>query len=133
MSQPLSCPSCSHIFAWGADDDSAIVDAQGERWRSCRENAHWKLTFHMQANHPEAAMLCPRRGEGGPFSDHGSDYWHESDGVQACSYCGSIHPDAFFAAIEAGHQLGPTDKSSEKRRVGKECVSPCRSRWSPEK
>src|SRR3546814_10752497 len=25
----------------------------------------------------------------------------------------------------------PTDKRSEERRVGKECVSTCRSRWSP--
>src|SRR3546814_9816292 len=35
-----------------------------------------------------------------------------------------------------GHprQLGPADrggKRSEERRVGKECVSTCRSRWSP--
>src|SRR3546814_12799461 len=26
----------------------------------------------------------------------------------------------------------PRGKRSEERRVGKECVSPCRSRWSPE-
>src|SRR3546814_15925177 len=25
----------------------------------------------------------------------------------------------------------PTDQRSEERRVGKECVSKCRSRWSP--
>src|SRR3546814_5721968 len=28
-------------------------------------------------------------------------------------------------------QEGPDDKRSEERRVGKECVSTCRSRWSP--
>src|SRR3546814_8210902 len=27
---------------------------------------------------------------------------------------------------------GPTLKRSEERRVGKECVSTCRSRWSPD-
>src|SRR3546814_10206482 len=27
--------------------------------------------------------------------------------------------------------LGPDDPRSEERRVGKECVSTCRSRWSP--
>src|SRR3546814_4099075 len=27
--------------------------------------------------------------------------------------------------------LGPMDDGSEERRVGKECVSTCRSRWSP--
>src|SRR3546814_12740713 len=39
--------------------------------------------------------------------------------------------------LEDGVQAWPTDppltalKSSEERRVGKECVSKCRSRWSP--
>src|SRR3546814_3232709 len=27
--------------------------------------------------------------------------------------------------------LGPVEPRSEERRVGKECVSKCRSRWSP--
>ncbi|MES2671608.1 MAG: hypothetical protein V4673_14490 [Pseudomonadota bacterium] len=30
---------------------------------------------------------------------------------RTCSYCGSMHPDDVFAAIEAGSQLTPTDKS----------------------
>src|SRR3546814_15062651 len=33
-----------------------------------------------------------------------------------------------FSSIFAG--AGPSDRS-EERRVGKECVSTCRSRWSP--
>src|SRR3546814_14580507 len=37
--------------------------------------------------------------------------------------------------IDAGGLAGPVEKSlkrrSEERRVGKECVSTCRSRWSP--
>src|SRR3546814_4143479 len=28
-------------------------------------------------------------------------------------------------------QQAPSDRRSEERRVGKECVSTCRSRWSP--
>src|SRR3546814_15928233 len=28
-------------------------------------------------------------------------------------------------------QIGPSNSRSEERRVGKECVSTCRSRWSP--
>src|SRR3546814_3891829 len=28
-------------------------------------------------------------------------------------------------------KLGPVEGRSEERRVGKECVSTCRSRWSP--
>src|SRR3546814_7666842 len=41
----------------------------------------------------------------------------------------------FVEFVEGGHdrqtadQLG--DQRSEERRVGKECVSTCRSRWSP--
>src|SRR3546814_12066134 len=40
-----------------------------------------------------------------------------------------------FEPIWAGWATGlgavPTDSRSEERRVGKECVSTCRSRWSP--
>src|SRR3546814_7946198 len=43
------------------------------------------------------------------------------------------HPPS--AAANAGHDrlahLRPTLCRSEERRVGKECVSTCRSRWSP--
>ena len=34
-------------------------------------------------------------------------------------------------AVKILHLLGKTDVRSEERRVGKECVSTCRSRWSP--
>jgi len=30
---------------WGVDDDSGIVNRQGEHWRQCNANASWKLTF----------------------------------------------------------------------------------------
>src|SRR3546814_11268930 len=32
---------------------------------------------------------------------------------------------------EIKHHVKEEEKSSEERRVGKECVSTCRSRWSP--
>src|SRR3546814_2642869 len=35
-----------------------------------------------------------------------------------------VAPEAFIASIQAQHR-------SEERSVGKECVSTCRSRWSP--
>src|SRR3546814_15605715 len=52
------------------------------------------------------------------------------------------HEDQSFAGVEAGNQRRPNQKAtltsrmrtgtrSEERRVGKECVSTCRSRWSP--
>lgn len=37
--------------------------------------------------------------------------WENRDKGRACSYCGSMHPDDFFAAIAAGHEIVPTDKS----------------------
>src|SRR3546814_6125311 len=38
-----------------------------------------------------------------------------------------LHPQVEVA----GHEVGRADERSEARRVGKECVSTCRSRWSP--
>src|SRR3546814_19778259 len=37
---------------------------------------------------------------------------------------------ALYAPVWTSAILGPYDRS-EERRVGKECVSTCRSRWSP--
>src|SRR6185312_3564938 len=112
VSGNYACPRCTKVFAWGADDDSAIVDRQGANWKSCRENAHWKLSFHMQDVHPDHAMKCPRREEsfGSNRLFPGGDYWHERDHHRVCSYCGSMHPDDFLAAVGAGHKIGPTDK-----------------------
>src|SRR3546814_2626848 len=39
-------------------------------------------------------------------------------------------PEAFAAAYD-GPKFGISGTRSEERRVGKECVSKCRSRWSP--
>src|SRR3546814_1660164 len=39
--------------------------------------------------------------------------------------------DDRFPAVQARHDLAGQDVRSEERRVGKECVSTCRSRWSP--
>src|SRR3546814_4540352 len=38
---------------------------------------------------------------------------------------------AGFAVLGAAATAALTLARSEERRVGKECVSPCRSRWSP--
>src|SRR3546814_20632150 len=38
--------------------------------------------------------------------------------------------DEFFQRVERGLEVG--DGRSEERRVGKECVSQCRSGWSPD-
>lgn len=56
-------------------------------------------------------FFCPRgAGPDSPFKApmNGEATWRE-DGT--CSYCGSLRPDAFFAAVEAGATVVPTDKS----------------------
>lgn len=44
----------------------------------------------------------------------GTDTWRDSRDPYhvspTCSYCGSCSPEVLFAAIEAGHEIGPTDK-----------------------
>src|SRR3546814_12351486 len=54
-------------------------------------------------------------------------------GVQTCALpISGRSPRAFSARRKAGAESGrPARERSEERRVGKECVSTCRSRWSP--
>src|SRR3546814_10185674 len=42
-----------------------------------------------------------------------------------------IPPRLFFPQLHAAFQSPKIHFRSEERRVGKECVSTCRSRWSP--
>src|SRR3546814_2961109 len=44
---------------------------------------------------------------------------------------GRLAPGAPFWRQHAVRQTGTRQRRSEERRVGKECVSTCRSRWSP--
>lgn len=60
---------------------------------------------------------CPRRAEA-PFrlpGDDGKDTWRKGVGLvdqeRGCSYCGSMNPDDFLAAVKAGSEVGPTDKN----------------------
>ena len=106
MSEPCSCRDCERVFQWGDDADSALVDE-----KSCRENAYWKLNAHVLAEHRDLLMRCPRRGESamGLREAGNVDFWRGSDA--GCSYCGSMSPADFFAAVEVGEPVGPTDKS----------------------
>lgn len=54
-------------------------------------------------------LPCPRRLEtGAAFTPPESDHWRAD---QTCSYCGSLSPAAFLAALDAGARIGPTEKS----------------------
>lgn len=55
---------------------------------------------------------CPRRiedgaGPGGPFHCPEEDTYRDG----RCSYCGSLSGDEIMRRIEAGEEVGPTDKS----------------------
>src|SRR3546814_635370 len=52
------------------------------------------------------------------------DLWSDADADHAEDI------DRQRGSAGAGHEVG-NDERSEERRVGKECVSTCRSRWSP--
>src|SRR3546814_12054033 len=54
-------------------------------------------------------------------------------GHQGASWRIAIHPDGqrFATAGDDGQVRLWDEFRSEERRVGKECVSTCRSRWSP--
>lgn len=60
-------------------------------------------------------FTCGRRLDGQAADGApGPDAWQLRDynGVEvvACSHCGSMHPDDFMRAIEAGVEVEPTDK-----------------------
>ena len=56
--------------------------------------------------------LCPRRvqefGDTSMFNLPQTDKWKED---RTCSWCGSMSPEYLFEAIEAGLEIGPTDKN----------------------
>jgi hypothetical protein len=123
------CEVCGKSFNWGADEDSKIVDAERESWTKCRENAHWKLTFHIKQAHPGHGFYCGRRREGSILRDDTKDYWHKRNGYRACGYCGSMHPEDLFAAVEATvRSRAPTrtTSSTSTRRPGS-CIADSRN------
>src|SRR5881397_4148959 len=60
--------------------------------------------------------------------------WLNVTGVQTCALPISTAParSPHRESARRGRQLpAPPARGSEERRVGKECIEPCRSRWSP--
>lgn len=110
-----TCAICSAEFRADETQKPAYDASLGKGDRAETErllgviNAHWALTFHMQAEHADAMFVCGRQGEGitrDPTKP--GAYWK---GDHTCSYCGSLSPEKFFEAVEAGCVVGPTDKS----------------------
>src|SRR3546814_13638494 len=58
-----------------------------------------------------------------------------NDGHIHCYYEGGVSSETIFAdrlSSACGRLSEKAPTRSEERRVGKECVSTCRSRWSPD-
>src|SRR3546814_15406740 len=66
---------------------------------------------------------------GSPLMPEGFDYVYEHIKQDIClsSIAGGTD---IISCFVGGNPIGPVWRS-EERRVGKECVSTCRSRWSP--
>src|SRR3546814_7361066 len=73
--------------------------------------------FHFSANNRYASVL--------------KDFEHSFRTIAAldCDILLTPHPDA--SAFWQRREAQQDSHRSEERRVGKECVSTCRSRWSP--
>src|SRR3546814_16752916 len=103
--------------------------------------------FHFRASHVAQFAPCARvRWYGAPrLGQHGLEIVHPSYRVVGDDEAGALGDslDPVYPAIEGigpatlrkliGQALDrlPDADRSEERRVGKECVSTCRSRWSP--
>src|SRR3546814_14270499 len=73
----------------------------------------------------------------GPYGDLGSRVYILASAEQSLRRLGLDHVDIFYShrpdpVTPIEETIGALDTlRSEERRVGKECVSTCRSRWSP--
>ena len=73
-------------------------------WGSLRHKVE-----RMNAKMKKTQFLCPRRNETpGPFNLPEFDFWRHDE---TCSYCGSMSQELFMLNVEAGKELGPTDKN----------------------
>src|SRR3546814_16704178 len=57
--------------------------------------------------------------------------WHHLHRIQRDRHCEQDPRSRRHPADDSRRVEGPTHRRSEERSVGKECVSTCRSRWSP--
>src|SRR3546814_13389569 len=72
----------------------------------------------------ELAFHARNQGTGGADFFHKVGRWTE---MEVNQWLVANRPQQFFGKFTYDHDL----ERSEERRVGKECVSTCRSRWSP--
>src|SRR3546814_12079734 len=75
----------------------------------------------------QVALVCPRSADVVQAGNFGAIRTF-------AEYASPAQKERYLPALLKGEALiavGMTEPRSEERRVGKECVSTCRSRWSP--
>ena len=67
----------------------------------------------MKRSRKRNRQTCPRRMQEFGTWDRveNMDRWAKRERHLTCTFCGSLHPDTFIELVEAGFQVGPTDKS----------------------
>lgn len=89
--------------------DRALEDYLRWRWYKIRDRLErWKFRYDA-AFYSKPAPPCPRQAEATMLVQMQHKTRWERDGT--CSYCGSLSEEAFFEAVAAGAEVGPTDKS----------------------
>src|SRR3546814_6150583 len=96
--------------------------------RAKRPEGIWVWTFDLESeNHAwNAGRPCPHRHSGESRNLTGTPCQRRGSGLRRNDEGAAILP--MLAREGRG---GAEQARSEERRVGKECVSTCRSRWSP--
>src|SRR3546814_19070629 len=118
------------ISDWSSDVCSSDLDAQGRPLAA--DDAKIDALLEREVRVPEATAVEARR-----FYDRHRERFASEPLVEAEHILFSANPaDEFAYSLAVGDarmaiRAVEADPRSEERRVGKECVSTCRSRWSP--
>src|SRR3546814_10103374 len=80
--------------------------------------------FSSRRRHTRCALVTGVQTCALPICDGGGDLARLADALQR-------HAVEDRLGARVVRRVAPAEQRSEERRVGKECVSTCRSRWSP--
>src|SRR3546814_2452414 len=121
--------------------DLRALGRSGQDAREAREVAARRLAeaqrdeLFLRHAVEELDALDPRSGEEAELAEKRNRLMHRVKLIEAVNVAlaeidGAAEP-ALGRALRALERIAPTAGQSDEGRVGKECVSTCRSRWSP--
>src|SRR3546814_3165085 len=107
------------------DTDQAGARFQIDPHGLCHDQG---IRSHASPAQRTGSPLVPAARHQGRGAPCGESFWHWALGADG----GHVHAQPPFRSSRLiGAERQPTSDSSEGPSVGKECVSTCRSRWSP--